>query len=197
MSKYTWPVTMLEEYEVPADILVFFQGFVEGSEDKSKKLEELNSEHQLLKDTSAKQERYIAELEKQIGILQKTLDLVDKNKQHFIVKPKAASSADIADMFNMGPVILNTGTESIIPIYPEQWIPVTERLPEVVDTYIVAIKSKYDYEKDYDYDVDVATYNPHEKAYIDDCWNTYNDWDEGQQYLHITHWMPLPQPPKE
>ena len=78
----------------------------------------------------------------------------------------------------------------------QKWIPVSERLPEVVDSYIVAIKSKSAWEKDYAYYVDVATYNPYEKAYIDDCWNTYVDWDEGQQYLHITHWMPLPEPPK-
>ena len=77
-----------------------------------------------------------------------------------------------------------------------KWIPVTERLPEVVDSYLVVIKAKYDFETEYEIDVDVATYNPYEKSYIDDCWNTYNDWDEGQQYLHVTHWMPLPQPPK-
>ena len=79
----------------------------------------------------------------------------------------------------------------------QQWIPVTERLPEVVDSYLVVVKAKYDYEDQYEIDVDVATYNPHEKAYIDGCWNTYNDWDEGQQYLHVTHWMPLPQQPVE
>ena len=78
----------------------------------------------------------------------------------------------------------------------QKWIPVTERLPEVVDDYIVVVKYKYDWEKEYSIDTDVATYNPYEKAYIDDCWNTYNDWNEGQQYLHVTHWMPLPEPPK-
>jgi hypothetical protein len=78
----------------------------------------------------------------------------------------------------------------------QKWIPVTERLPEVVDSYLVVVKCKYDWEKEYDIDVDVATYNPYEKAYIDDCWNTYNDWNEGQQYIHVTHWMPLPEPPK-
>ena len=77
-----------------------------------------------------------------------------------------------------------------------KWIPVTERLPEVVDSYLVVVKAKYDYEDEYEIDVDVATYNPYEKAYIDDCWNTYNDWNEGQQYLHVTHWMSLPEPPK-
>lgn len=78
-----------------------------------------------------------------------------------------------------------------------KWIPVSERLPEVVDSYLVVIKCKYDYEDQYDVCVDVATYNPYERAYIDNCWNTYNDWDEGQQYIHVTHWMPLPEPPKE
>ena len=78
----------------------------------------------------------------------------------------------------------------------QKWIPVTERLPEMVTTYLVVVKYKYDWEKEYTIDVDVATYNPYEKAYIDDCWNTYIDWDEGQQYIHVTHWMPLPEPPK-
>lgn len=77
-----------------------------------------------------------------------------------------------------------------------KWIPVTERLPEVIDTYLVVVVSKYDYEKEVSIDTDVATYNPYEGGYIDNCWNTYNDWDEGQQYLHVTHWMPLPEPPK-
>ena len=76
------------------------------------------------------------------------------------------------------------------------WIPVTERLPEVVDTYLIVVKYKYDFEKEYSISTDVATYNPYEGGYIDNCWNTYIDWDEGQQYIHVTHWMPLPEPPK-
>ena len=80
-----------------------------------------------------------------------------------------------------------------------RWIPVTERLPEVGGSYIVVVKYKYDHEKEYDYDVDVATYYPYDNqdAYIDKRWDTYVDWDEGQQYIHITHWMPLPSPPEE
>ena len=78
----------------------------------------------------------------------------------------------------------------------QEWISVENRLPEYIDTYLVVVKYKYDFEKDFDYATDVATYNPYENAYIDDCWCTFNDWDEGQQYLHITHWMPMPQPPK-
>ena len=79
----------------------------------------------------------------------------------------------------------------------QKWIPVTERLPEAVDSYIVVVKCKYEWEKEYEIGVDVATYDPYsDNPYIDGCWNTYNDWDEGQQYLHVTHWMPLPEPPK-
>ena len=79
----------------------------------------------------------------------------------------------------------------------QKWIPVTERLPDKIDQYIVVVKSKCDFEDEYCIDTDVAIYNPYERAYIDGCWTTFNDWDEGQQYLHVTHWMPLPKPPKE
>lgn len=77
-----------------------------------------------------------------------------------------------------------------------KWIPVTERLPEVGDTYLVVVKYKYDWEKEFNIDTDVAMFVFDDDGYIDNCWNTYIDWDEGQQYIHITHWMPLPEPPK-
>ncbi len=79
----------------------------------------------------------------------------------------------------------------------QKWISVEERLPEDIGDYLVVVKSKYAWETDYRVEVDVAGYNPYEdRAYIDGCWNTFNDWDEGEEYLHITHWMPLPEPPK-
>ena len=80
----------------------------------------------------------------------------------------------------------------------QKWIPVTERLPEDCDNYLVVVKYKYDSENEYNIDVDVATYYPFdcEDYYIDKRWSTMVDWDEGQQYIHITHWMPLPEPPK-
>ena len=84
MSKYIWPVSLLEEYKVPEDILVFFQSFVEDHNAKCEQLEALYNDHELLKDTSSKQERYIAELEKHVRLLQKTLDIIDKNSsKHF------------------------------------------------------------------------------------------------------------------
>ena len=79
-----------------------------------------------------------------------------------------------------------------------KWIPVSERLPDIVDCYLVVVKYKYDFEKEYNYDTDVATFHfGYDCTYIDGQWNTYVDLDEGQQYLHVTHWMPLPEPPKE
>ena len=76
------------------------------------------------------------------------------------------------------------------------WIPTSVRLPEVGGNYFVVVKYKYDFEKEYSYDTDFAEFT-FSDGYIDNCWNTYNDWNEGQQYLHITHWMPIPEPPME
>jgi hypothetical protein len=77
----------------------------------------------------------------------------------------------------------------------QKWIPVTERLPELWQDCFVVVKMKYDWEADYEYNVDAGCYVG-ENGYID-AFNTYNDWNEGQEYIHITHWMPLPEPPKE
>lgn len=76
----------------------------------------------------------------------------------------------------------------------QKWIPVTERLPELWQDCFVLVKMKYDWDEDYEYDVDAGCYVD-ENGYIDG-FNTYNDWNEGQQYIHVTHWMPLPEPPK-
>jgi len=70
------------------------------------------------------------------------------------------------------------------------WIPCSERLPEGPQTCIVTGRQKYAYEKEWDYFVDVAD---SEGSYIDGYWDTFNDWDEGQE-THIIAWMPLPDP---
>ena len=49
---------------------------------------------------------------------------------------------------------------------------------------------KYYVEVQYCYDVDYATSFG---DYIDDFWNTCNDWCEGQE-VHITHWAEIPKP---
>ena len=79
MAKYVWPVCLLEEYNIPADTLTFFDSYAMESDKNHQALSDLYKEHELLKSTSVNQDRYIAELEKQLRILQKTLDLVDRN----------------------------------------------------------------------------------------------------------------------
>ena len=69
------------------------------------------------------------------------------------------------------------------------WIPVTTRQPEC-GTYIVTVMQKYTWETGWRYYVDAA-YCPGD--YIDDHWDTFNDWDEGEE-THIIAWMPLPEP---
>jgi hypothetical protein len=78
-----------------------------------------------------------------------------------------------------------------------KWISVEERLPEMQAEFIVTVKLKYDFEREYTIATDVAVYRMDECGDIDGCWETFNDWYEGQQYIHVTHWMPLPEPPKE
>ena len=73
-----------------------------------------------------------------------------------------------------------------------RWIPCTERLPEIGDTYIVTGIQKDPHEKEWHYFVDVAS---NYGDYIDDYWDTFNDWIEGQE-THIVAWMPLPEPYK-
>ena len=92
---------------------------------------------------------------------------------------------------------LDSMNEANIALYGAlpKWIPVSERLPEV-GTYIIAGRMKYDYEKEYTHFVDVAYFGPRWND-ADYSWQTFNDWFEGQQEFEITHWMPLPEPPKE
>lgn len=64
------------------------------------------------------------------------------------------------------------------------WIPVSERLPDAHGTFIVALyirsrKRKYS---------DSANFDPVTKR-----WRTHLFWGKG---MKITHWMPLPEPPK-
>ena len=77
----------------------------------------------------------------------------------------------------------------------QEWISVDERLPGVGDSYLVVVKLKYEWETEWEYNVDVAGFCPGGGGYIDDMWNTFNDWCEGQE-CHVTHWLPLPEAPR-
>ena len=82
--------------------------------------------------------------------------------------------------------------------YPRlQWIPCSERLPEriingeveTVQEFFVTVKERWPGEE-WSYHTDVAEFPG---DYIDDIWQTYNDWREGQE-VHVIAWMPLPEP---
>ena len=62
-----------------------------------------------------------------------------------------------------------------------KWIPVTERLPED-DTDVLAYQNRGDESR-------IVPANYGRGVWFDGCFNCEAD--------HLTHWMPLPQPPKE
>ena len=69
------------------------------------------------------------------------------------------------------------------------WISCKERLPEILDNYLVIIKEQDFFDKNkWNYEVDVAE---NYGCYIDDFWDTWNDWKEGQE-VHVTHWAEFP-----
>ena len=68
------------------------------------------------------------------------------------------------------------------------WIPVTERLPEERKTYLVKVESPHDPIRIYHFDPKNGNYSDNlwrngDLSYVEDCF--------------VTHWMPLPKPPKE
>ena len=74
-----------------------------------------------------------------------------------------------------------------------EWISVNDRLPETDNDYLVLTESK---------DIFKAYFNEYSKEFgsYSDIYDTdtlgYVD-SEWLKYEEITHWMPLPQPPKE
>jgi len=66
----------------------------------------------------------------------------------------------------------------------QEWIPVTERLPEHFGVFIVAIRVPNEERVG----KDCADFDPFAKT-----WLPSMCWDKGYA---VTHWMPLPEPPK-
>ena len=108
--------------------------------------------------------------------------------------------------------VYTNGTE-LVPIYRMKqwfehirltdvphWIPCSDRLPEriingdveTVQEFFVTVKERWPGEE-WSYHTDVAEFPG---DYIDDIWQTYNDWREGQE-VHVIAWMPLPEPYKD
>ena len=83
MSKvWEWPVGLLPE-TTSEEVKYFFEMEFREHQALVDKHNALLKENEGAKATIARQERYIAELEKQLQLLQKTLDLVDRNMRNF------------------------------------------------------------------------------------------------------------------
>ena len=73
-----------------------------------------------------------------------------------------------------------------------EWISCEERMPsdDILDHFLVIVRERWSDDTSYIYNVDYAR---NQGNYIDNYWDTYNDWYEGQE-VHITHWAEIPNP---
>lgn len=69
-----------------------------------------------------------------------------------------------------------------------KWISCKERLPKTIDDFLVIVQIEDYFNHKWNYEVDVATSNG---SYIDNFWDTNNDWIEGTK-VHIIYWAELP-----
>lgn len=94
----------------------------------------------------------------------------------FWVRPHEPSKKELEDLLYSSPTIITTN-EEIIPIYPYRWIPVTDMFPKDGDRVL---------------------------AYYQDGMVRVIVNDGGfpmvisnkLEWVRVTHWIPLPQPPK-
>ena len=71
-----------------------------------------------------------------------------------------------------------------------EWISVGDRLPEVFDEVLV-----YDTIGDNHISIAWRETKPRKNGIVDWYWNSQMSYPE--DLTHVTHWMPLPEPPKE
>ena len=78
-----------------------------------------------------------------------------------------------------------------------EWISVKDRLPEEAGTYIVHIRQD---KVDYIRDVFAASYSAEQKVWVigetaeDSLF--LNAITQSHKHIYVSHWMPLPEPPK-
>lgn len=104
---------------------------------------------------------------------------------------KARNITDIRDLYFTKGAKLDPYWENLGKPKTERsgWIPVSESLPDVGDTYIVTVEFCGNV-----VGVDAAIYPG---KYID-MFDTLNDWVEGSpEGYHISAWMPMPEPHRE
>ena len=89
------------------------------------------------------------------------------------------------DKYTATELAFKNGYEKGYEAAKAKWIPVSERLPEHFGVFIVAIREPFKERVG----KDCADFDPFAKT-----WLPSMCWDKGYE---ITHWMPLPEPPKE
>lgn len=102
-----------------------------------------------------------------------------------------------------------TLTAEKVAEYFKRWVPASKRLPEEPGEYEVYIKDPF-FKKDESVDDDflqidtsyvtTACYDPNTglwKEYVDSYYNAHLECVDTNKAYHITHWRPLPEPPKE
>ena len=115
-----------------------------------------------------------------MDVREKLVELLD-----IIIQPGQKTLGDIADH-----LIANGVTV-------QEWISVDDRLPEDSGYYLVVYRDKYNESISIDFDMYV-------KCNIGEWWESEFACDITKQFLRatrlqeqeVTHWMPLPQPPK-
>lgn len=90
------------------------------------------------------------------------------------------SEAECPDNYPEDSGLMREAADAIEELSKPRWIPVTERLPEPFENVLVANK------RGKHYDIDKGWWNG---SFFDRC--------AKGGYHSVTHWMPLPQPPKE
>lgn len=77
-----------------------------------------------------------------------------------------------------------------------EWIKTSEAVPPEGAECLVVVELAYSWQIKLERNIDMATYRARD-GYLCGHWDTYSDWNEGQQHIAVTHWMPLPKLPEE
>ncbi len=121
------------------------------------------------------------------------------DRPRFFINRDQKCIGELTQIIGSGPVILHVGEESIIPIHPGRWIPVTERLPDKECRCLVCTKGEYGS------GVDIAGYcieptpkgifyeDEMDSGFVIDMRTTHGVCVAINEI--VTHWMPLPEPP--
>ena len=120
-----------------------------------------------------------------MGMREKLIELWDKAEEHADRICNSAESCEECHGYNKGCIckdFLQVDFLIANGVTIQKWIPVTERLPDEDDYYLCSVKSFVHLGRKY---VSILSYDK-------------GGFKEGHIYTDdVTHWMPLPEAPKE